>query len=93
MSANLHFILGLLFSLGTAGVCVSIILWNDAWFAQFGVPSVLVAIGIFYLVYVITRWIFKSVAPISCPKGCGNTGYVLKGRSDRFRCEKCGMDF
>jgi predicted PurR-regulated permease PerM len=93
MPANLHFILGLLLSLGIAGASASIVLWNSDWFNQQGIPSIFAALLVFYLVYLLTRFVFKILAPIACPKGCGNTGYVLKGRSDRFRCEKCGMDF
>jgi hypothetical protein len=93
MPASAHFLLGFASSIFLAALAASAVLWKSDWLNEHGFSPTIVMLAVFILVQQVSRMVFKAVVKVSCPYGCGNTAYPIRGRADRFRCEKCGMDF
>ena len=93
MKGSQHFITSFAASIfvGTL-LAVAVFVWQES-VARLGVnPMLMVPVG-FAIGQFVTRWIFKSWVPITCPYGCGNKAHPIPGRHDRFRCHSCGQDF
>jgi hypothetical protein len=69
------------------------VLYKSEWLTEHGVSPSIAMLVAFISVQLLSRAAFKAFIKVSCAYGCGPTSYPIRGRSDRFRCEKCGMDF
>lgn len=93
MSPSQHFLIGFASSILVATLLAMGVYLAQDYLAQVKVPAYIVMLAVFILGHLVVRWIFSSFVPVKCPRGCGNKGYALQGRADRFRCESCGQDF
>jgi hypothetical protein len=93
MPPSAHFLLGFASSIFLAVASAAGVLVKADWLKEHNLPPTLVMLVVFILVQLISRALFKALVKVSCPAGCGAEAYPIRGRSDRFRCDKCGLDF
>lgn len=77
--------------LGATVLAVGVLLMRD-WLDEHGLPSNLLALGVFVIGHLGIRWYFQHCVPIRCPHCRQKRCYAMPGRADRFRCEVCGAD-
>ncbi len=92
MTTSQHFLFSFASSILGATVLVLIVFLEQDWLAAHGLPSSLIALGVFILGHFGIRMFFRHYVPAKCPHCSKTRSYPLPGRSDRFRCEVCGED-
>ena len=92
MTPPQHFFISFASSLlGATLLAFATILGHD-WLDDHGVPSNLLALGLFIGGHLGIRAWFQNCIPIVCPRCKKKRAYAMPGRADRFRCEVCGAD-
>ncbi len=92
MTAPQHFFVSFTASLLGATLLAVGVLVAQKWLTEHGVPSSLLALGLFITAHLLIRWYFQNFVPIRCKHCQQKNCYAIPGRSDRFRCEVCGAD-
>jgi hypothetical protein len=93
MPPSAHFLLGFASSILAAVAAAVVVLVNSEWLKLHGISPPVAMLVAFLAAHFIARGLFRAFVKVTCPAGCGTSGYPIRGRSDRFRCDKCGLDF
>ena len=93
MNPSQHFLFSFALSIIIATLLAMGVYLAQDYLNRVKIPAYVVMLGVFIVGHFGVRWIFCNFVPVKCPRGCGNKGYALPGRADRFRCYTCGQDF